>query len=232
MTENQIKCDFTSEKRVDFDLNSESNIFVKEENNKPSKSLIEMSMYLLLNRCLWITVFIVNISTLLVGPTLNSNERLLQISEYTRAILETNMILVHTYEAIIDVLLINEHPDLILEILEDMSDIRTVEEFYEHQAEHASEFNALSLEIHSTSSFIKIFYDKRINQDDSNKILDYFSMFKVNLVMEKNAFYKNIRSNSPIVLNYRRISIPNLKNFYSENMDDAISYIKQIYLTT
>ncbi|CAD8082490.1 unnamed protein product [Paramecium sonneborni] len=108
LTEGQIFPEFVQYHPTEVTLKHENNIFFKQDNNKVSKNIKEMSFFIFFNRIMIFTLYLLAGIAFVKGPSLTQHAKIYSEIQQLQQISRLSLCIIQTYEYALDIYLFDQ----------------------------------------------------------------------------------------------------------------------------
>ncbi|KAM3144273.1 hypothetical protein pb186bvf_003735 [Paramecium bursaria] len=182
ITDMQIFQDTQQVKQIS--LNTDDNIFIKYDNNKPQKSLSNLRIFKIINRwyifmlLIFLIVLYVEGFNLQIQPNIE-NYGVSQMNQ----LIQIMGSIANVYDAALDISLFNANITQQYQLDSNMSPYSNREEFYAEKSKLIENCYNYLYEVYSSTNFVQVFYSESVNYNETQNSIDVFDQFQNNMVL-------------------------------------------------
>ncbi|CAD8181798.1 unnamed protein product [Paramecium pentaurelia] len=198
LTEGQVFPEFVQYHPTEVVLKLENNIFFKQDNNKISKNIKEISFFIFFNRIMITTLYLLTTIAYFKGPSLTQHAQIYSEIQKLQLISKLSLCVIQTYEYTLDFYLFN---------LQNASDI-DVEQYLLKQSDLLQQQMSFINQSLTSKDFIEIIFGYQMLE---NPINDLISQFMAILNQCNKSNWQFINSQFNFLDEFRLIIIPDIQ---------------------
>ncbi|CAD8093103.1 unnamed protein product [Paramecium sonneborni] len=214
LTVGQVFPEFVQYHPTEVTLKHEKNIFFKQDNNRVSKNIKEMSFFIYFNRIMIITLYLLAGIAFIKGPSLTQHDQIFSEIKQLQLISRLSLSIIQTYEHALDIQLFD---------LQNTTDI-DVQQYLQQKSDLLQQQIQFINQSLKAQEFIEILFGYQML---NNPINDLIAQFMAILNQWNQSDWQNINSQFNILDEFRLIIIPDIQtgllNSYSQQYNNQMN---------